>query len=57
MMCYRLAAELSDRIAAVAPVAGTSLIEEIKLKRPVSVLHLHGTKDTLVPFRGDGHVC
>ena len=23
MMCYRLAAELSDRIAAIAPIAGT----------------------------------
>ncbi|MCC7086513.1 MAG: DDE-type integrase/transposase/recombinase [Pirellulales bacterium] len=28
MMCYRLAAELSDRIAAVAPVAGTMAIEK-----------------------------
>ncbi len=28
MMCYRLAAELSDRIAAIAPVAGTIAIEE-----------------------------
>lgn len=50
MMCYRLAAELSDRIAAVAPVAGTIAIEESKPKRPVPVIHFHGTKDTLVPF-------
>jgi polyhydroxybutyrate depolymerase len=50
MMCYRLAAELSDRIAAVAPVAGTIAIEESKPKRPVPVLHFHGTKDTFVPF-------
>ena len=28
MMCYRLAAELSDRIAAIAPVSGTMAIEE-----------------------------
>ena len=27
MMCYRLASELSDRIAAIAPVAGTMAIE------------------------------
>jgi polyhydroxybutyrate depolymerase len=26
MMCYRLAAELSDRIAAIAPVAGTMAV-------------------------------
>lgn len=50
MMCYRLAAELSDRIAAVAPVAGTVAVEESKPKRPVPVIHFHGTKDTLVPF-------
>jgi polyhydroxybutyrate depolymerase len=50
MMCYRLAAELSDRIAAIAPVAGTIAIEESKPKRPVPVIHFHGTKDTLVPF-------
>jgi len=50
MMCYRLAAESSDRIAAIAPVAGTIAIEESKPKRPVPVIHFHGTKDTLVPF-------
>ena len=50
MMCYRLAAELSDRIAAVAPVAGTIAIEESKPKRPVPVIHFHGSKDSIVPF-------
>ena len=50
MMCYRLAAELSDRIGAVAPVAGTIAIDESKPKRPVPVLHFHGTKDSIVPF-------
>jgi polyhydroxybutyrate depolymerase len=49
IMCYRLAAELSDRIAAIAPVAGTIAIEESKSKRPVPVIHFHGTKDTIVP--------
>ncbi len=50
MMCYRLAAELSDRIAAIAPVAGTIAIDESKPQRPVPVIHFHGTKDTLVPY-------
>jgi polyhydroxybutyrate depolymerase len=50
MMCYRLAAQLSDRIAAIAPVGGTIAIEESKPKRPVSVIHFHGTKDNFVPF-------
>lgn len=50
MMCYRLAPELSDRIAAVAPVAGTVAIDESKPKRPVPVIHIHGSKDGIVPF-------
>lgn len=50
MMCYRLAAEMSDRIAAVAPVAGAVAIAESAPKRPVPVLHIHGTKDTFVPY-------
>jgi len=50
MMCYRLAAELSGRIAAIAPVAGTIAIDECKPKRPVPVIHFHGTRDAFVPF-------
>ena len=50
MMCYRLAAELSDRIAAIAPVAGTIAIAESNPKRPVPVIHFHGSKDNIVPF-------
>jgi polyhydroxybutyrate depolymerase len=50
MMCYRLAAELSDRIAAIAPVAGTIAIDESKPQRPVPAIHFHGTKDKIVPF-------
>ncbi len=50
MMCYRLAAELSDRITAIAPVAGTVGIGESKPTRPVPVLHFHGSKDMIVPF-------
>ncbi len=52
MMCYRLAAELSERIAAIAPVAGTMAIDHCHPRRPVSVLHFHGTKDGLVHFDG-----
>ena len=52
MMAYRLAAEQSERIAAVAAVAGTMVCDECKPKRPVPILHMHGTKDSLVPFEG-----
>jgi polyhydroxybutyrate depolymerase len=54
MMCYRLAAELSDRIAAIAPVAGTMAIDKYNPKRPVPVMHFHGTADKMVPFAGPG---
>jgi len=51
MMCYRLAAEMSDRIAAIAPVAGTVAVEASQPKRPVPVIHFHGTADIMVPFQ------
>ncbi len=54
MMCYRLAAELSDRIAAIAPVAGTMATPDARPGRPVPVIHFHGTEDTLVGYEGPG---
>lgn len=52
MMAYRLAAELSGRLAAVAPVSGTVATEIGQPKHPVSVLHFHGTKDEFIPLTG-----
>jgi polyhydroxybutyrate depolymerase len=52
VMAYRLAAELAGRIAAIAPVAGSVGVEVGRPKRPVSVLHFHGTKDEFIPFPG-----
>lgn len=52
MMAYRLAAELSERIAAIAPVSGTVATEIGPPNRPVSVLHFHGTSDEFIPFTG-----
>jgi polyhydroxybutyrate depolymerase len=52
MMCYRLAAEMPDRIAAIAPVAGTMAVKDAKPGRPVPVIHFHGTADRIVPFGG-----
>lgn len=51
---HRLACEVSDRIAAIAPVAGVygSPSSACKPKRPVPVLELHGTWDPLVPYSG-----
>lgn len=52
IMAYLLASELSDRIAAIAPVAGPMGTETCHPKRPVSVLHFHGTNDEFAPFAG-----
>jgi polyhydroxybutyrate depolymerase len=52
IMAYRLASELSDRIAAIAPVAGTMAIATCEPKQPVPVIHFHGTMDEFVPIAG-----
>jgi polyhydroxybutyrate depolymerase len=52
MLAYRLAAELSDRIAAVAPVAGTIAVEHFPTARPVPVLHIHSVDDPRALYAG-----
>jgi polyhydroxybutyrate depolymerase len=52
ILAYRLASELSDRIAAVAPVSGPMGTDTCRPKRPISVLHFHGTDDEFAPFKG-----
>lgn len=54
MMCYRLAAEMSDRIAAIAPVAAAAAVSQPKPSRPVPVMHFHGQVDAIVPISGPG---
>lgn len=54
-MSYRLACEASDRIAAIAAVAGTmpiAIANSCQPLRPVPVLHIHGTADFIVPYAG-----
>ncbi|MDO8734757.1 MAG: PHB depolymerase family esterase [Elusimicrobiota bacterium] len=51
MMAYRLACELSDKIAAIAPVAGAFNIDTTP-KNPVSVMIFHGTADQHVLYEG-----
>ncbi len=52
MMSYRLAAELSDRIAAIAPVAGASAMPSFHAKRMVPILHIHSVDDQRALYRG-----
>jgi polyhydroxybutyrate depolymerase len=52
IMAYRAASELSDRIAAIAPVGGPMGTETCSPTRPVSVIHFHGLDDEFAPFAG-----
>jgi polyhydroxybutyrate depolymerase len=53
-LSHRLACELSDRIAAIAPVAGLLGVGTCQPTRPVSVLQFAGTADALVKYEGGG---
>jgi polyhydroxybutyrate depolymerase len=53
MMAYRLACELSDRIAAMASVSGAQVIQTCRPARPISILEMHGTSDDRLPYEGD----
>jgi polyhydroxybutyrate depolymerase len=50
-MSYRLACELSHRIAAIAPVAA-SMIFNCLPANPVSIIHFHSYLDDNIPFDG-----
>jgi polyhydroxybutyrate depolymerase len=52
MMAYRVASELSEIFAAIAPVGGPMGTGTCRPVRPVSVIHFHGTSDELAPFHG-----
>jgi polyhydroxybutyrate depolymerase len=61
MIAYRLACELSPRLAAIAPVAGNMADGSgdvggvaCRPDRPVSVLSIHGSADSQVPVAGGG---
>ncbi len=49
---HRIGCEMSDRIAAIAPVAGVDGMDACNPSRPVPIFHFHGTEDPLVPYDG-----
>ena len=51
-MSFRTGAELSNRITAIAPVAGASWLEPLTLERPVPMLYITGTADPLNLIEG-----
>jgi len=55
LISYFLGVNLSNRIAAIAPVVGgmpETLVEKFKPEKPVSVIILQGTADPLMPYNG-----
>lgn len=52
MMSYRIACELSDRIAAIAPVAGTMTAEMCNAVNTLPIIHFHSYLDSNVPYNG-----
>ena len=57
LFAERLGCELSRRIAAIAPVAGTmprDLAPGCRPARPVAVLQIDGTADPIMPYNGGG---
>lgn len=51
-MAYRLACELSDRIAAIAPVAASMSMEECNPVLKMPIIHFHSYNDKSVPIEG-----
>ncbi len=51
MMAHRLGAELPDRFAAIAPVAG-AIVTRAAPAKPVPVLHIHSVDDPRALYKG-----
>jgi polyhydroxybutyrate depolymerase len=52
MMAYRLARDMSDQIAAIAPVAGASDLPPPAGARPMPLLHIHSVDDPRALYAG-----
>ena len=52
MMSYRLAAELSEKIAAIAGASGQMNLDECNPVRAVPIMHLHAMDDNVLPYEG-----
>lgn len=52
VFAYRLACEMSDTFAAIAPVAATMVERSCAPHSPVAVLHIHGAEDDRIPIAG-----
>jgi polyhydroxybutyrate depolymerase len=51
-MAYRMACDRSDVVTSIAGLAGLGPTAPCTPAEPVSVLHMHGTSDDIVPYDG-----
>jgi polyhydroxybutyrate depolymerase len=53
-MSYRMACDRADRVAAIVSLAGDTWADTTRCKpsQPVSILQIHGTKDSTIPYNG-----
>ncbi len=56
LLSYRLACDMADTFATVAPVAGVMLTDTCEPSRPISIIDFHGLTDRDVPFAGGGSI-
>lgn len=52
MMSYRLACEMPDVFAAIAPVAGGMVAEVCDPSEPINIIHFHSYADENIPYDG-----
>mmetsp|Transcript_102367 Transcript_102367/g.305707 ORF Transcript_102367/g.305707 Transcript_102367/m.305707 type:complete len:571 (-) Transcript_102367:259-1971(-) len=52
--CSRLASELSNFVGGIAPVAGLRFPDPNNSTRPMPIIAIHGTKDAINPYWGQG---
>lgn len=58
-MSYKLACEMTDRLAAIASVTGSMVKSELEActpSRPIPVMQIHGTADDVVPYNGSSQL-
>jgi polyhydroxybutyrate depolymerase len=53
IMCYRLASEISDKLAGVAAVGALFLMNDNLATKPVPIIHFHALDDYAVNFNGN----
>ncbi len=55
MMTHRIGIELSDKVAAIAPIVGTLFGDEKRAASPVAAIIFNGMLDQSVPYAGGSH--